>query len=72
MKPLRINPQVEKAIRRLKNMGLTVEVLSSGDKEVYIFITLRSLANLIDKHIKYKNKKITIEGDYLVIYLWKR
>ena len=71
-KSLITHPQVEKAIRRLKNMGLKVNVLEGGSKEVYIFIDLNSVAKLIEKQIMFPNKKVTIEDNYIVVYLWKK
>ena len=71
-KPLVTHPQVEKAIRRLKNMGLRVQVLQGGDREVYIFIDLDSIAKLIEKQIMFPNRKVSIEDNYIVVYLWKK
>jgi len=71
-KPLVTHPQVEKALRRLKNMGLKVRVYQAGDREVYIFIDLNSICQLIDRQIKFPNRKVAIEGDYIVVYLWRR
>ena len=71
-KPLVTHPQVEKAIRRLRNMGLKVNVLQGGDREVYIFVDLNSVAKLIEKQIMFPNKKVTIEDNYIVIFMWKK
>ena len=72
VKSLVTHPQVEKAIRRLKNMGLKVNVLQGGDREVYIFVDLNSVAKLIEKQIMFPNKKVTIEDGYIVIFMWKK
>ena len=72
VKSLITHPQVEKAIRRLKNMGLKVQVLEGGNREVYIFIDLNSVAKLIEKQIIFSNRKVTIEDNYIVVYLWKK
>ena len=66
------NPVVQKSLARLRAMGLDVRVLPESRREVFIFITLESICKLIEKHITFINKSISIEGDYMVIYLWKK
>lgn len=65
------NPVVQKSLARLRAMGLDVRVLPESRREVFIFITLKSICKLIEKHVTFANKSISIEGDYMVIYLWK-
>ena len=71
-KSLITHPQVEKALRRLRNMGLKVNVLEGGDREVFIFVNLNSVAKLIEKQILFPNKEVSIEDNYIVIRLWKK
>jgi hypothetical protein len=66
------NPVVQKSLARLKAMGLDVRVLPESRREVFIFITLKSVCKLIEKQITFVNKSVSIEGDYMVIYLWKK
>jgi hypothetical protein len=66
------NPVVQKSLARLKAMGLDVRVLPESRKEVFIFITLKSICKLIEKQITFINKSVSIEGEYMVIYLWKK
>jgi len=64
--------RVQKAIRRLKAMGLNVNILQLTPKEGFIFISLDSLCRLIKKQIKYPNTKVEVESNQMVIYVWRR
>jgi hypothetical protein len=66
------NPVVQKSLARLKAMGLDVKILPESKREVFIFITLESICKLIEKQITFINKSVSIEGGYMVIYLWKK
>ena len=70
-KPLIINPRVEKAIRRLRNMGLNVSVWSESPSEVYILIPLNDICKLIERQINYPNKEVLVEENYLVVRIWR-
>lgn len=63
--------QVEKALDRLRAMGLKVELLADGDNRAYIFITLDSVIKLIEKQIKYPNRKLYYESPFIVIEVWR-
>jgi hypothetical protein len=63
--------QVEKALDRLRAMGLKVELLADGDNRAYIFITLDSVIKLIERQIKYPNKKLYYESPFIVIEVWR-
>ena len=63
--------QVEKALERLRAMGLKVEVLPEGDNVAFIFIQLDSVLNLISRQMKYPNKKIYFENPFIVIKVWR-
>lgn len=66
------NPVVQKSMNRLKALGLNVKLYSDSDDEVYLLISLDSICKLVEKSITYQNRKVTIEGDQLVIYMWRR
>jgi hypothetical protein len=63
--------QIEKALDRLRAMGLKVELLADGDNRACIFITLDSVIRLIGKQIKYPNKKLYYESPFIVIEVWR-
>ena len=63
--------QVEKALDRLRAMGLKVEVLPEGDNVAFIFIQLDSVLNLISRQMKYPNKKIYFEKPFIIIKVWR-
>jgi len=63
--------RVEKALRRLRQMGLQVSILPEGDNEAFIFITLKSVLNLISKQMTYPNKKVYYEEPFIVIDVWR-
>jgi hypothetical protein len=63
--------QVEKALERLRAMGLKVEVLPEGDNMAFIFIQLDSVLNLISRQMKYPNKKIYFEKPFIIIKVWR-
>jgi hypothetical protein len=65
------NAQVEKALDRLKAMGLKVDVLPEGDDLAFIFIQLDSVLNLISRQMKYANKKVYFENPFIVIKVWR-
>jgi hypothetical protein len=65
------NAQVEKALDRLRAMGLKVEVLPEGDNVAFIFIQLDSVLNLISRQMKYPNKKVYFEKPFIVIKVWR-
>jgi hypothetical protein len=65
------NSQVEKALDRLRAMGLKVDVLPEGDDVAFIFIQLDSVLNLISKQMKYPNKKVYFEKPFIVIKVWR-
>jgi hypothetical protein len=65
------NSQVEKALDRLRAMGLKVDVLPEGDNLALIFIQLNSVLNLISKQMKYPNKKVYFEHPFIVIKVWR-
>lgn len=65
------NSQVEKALDRLRAMGLTVDVLPEGDNLAFIFITLDSVLKLISRQMKYPNKQIYYEHPFIVIKVWR-
>ena len=70
-KYLSTNPVIEKSIRRLRAMGLNVNILPEGRNEAFIFITLDSILKLIGSKIKWVNKKLYIEDNFLVIRVWR-
>jgi hypothetical protein len=65
------NSQVEKALDRLRAMGLKVDVLPEGDDVAFIFIQLDSILNLISRQMKYPNKKVYFEKPFIVIKVWR-
>jgi len=71
------DPRVEASIRRLKAMGLEVEVLQPSGNEVLIRITGRSILNYLvrklTKAITYPNKDVfyDFEKDAMFIYMWR-
>jgi len=71
MRAVLSDSRVEKAIRRLKAMGLDVKVLQLNPREGFIFVSLDSFARLVRKQIKYPNVKVEIESNQLVIYVWR-
>jgi len=71
MKTVLTDARVEKAIRRLKAMGLDVKALQLNPNEGFIFVSLDSFARLVRKQIKYPNVKVDIEANQLVIYVWR-
>ena len=65
------NAQVEKALDRLRAMGLKVDVLPEGDNLAFIFIQLDSVLNLISRQMKYPNKKVYFENPFIIIKVWR-
>jgi len=65
------NSQVEKALDRLRAMGLKVDVLPEGDNLAFIFIQLDSVLNLISRQMKYPNKKVYFESPFIIIKVWR-
>ena len=66
-----VHAEVEKALRRLRNMGLKVSLTPVGENTALIFITLQSVLNLIKKQIKYPNVEVRYEEPFIVIKVWK-
>ncbi|MBS7613618.1 hypothetical protein KEJ48_05180 [Candidatus Bathyarchaeota archaeon] len=62
---------VEKSIRRLREMGLKVQILPKGNDEAYIFIKLDSIIKLIDKQITYPKREVKFEDPFIVIKVWR-
>lgn len=69
--PIHQHPQVEKAINRLRAMGLKASIYQEDEKNAYIFIELNSILKLIDKQIKYPCHRTYLEDNYVVIKVWK-
>jgi len=65
------HPQVEKALARMRAMGLKVEVLPEGNDRAFIFIGLDSVIKLIDRQIKYPNRKTYFEDGFIIIEVWR-
>ncbi|MBS7270392.1 MAG: hypothetical protein KIH10_16345 [Candidatus Freyarchaeota archaeon] len=65
------NSQVEKALERLRAMGLNVNVVGEGDDLAFIFITLDSVLRLISRQMKYPNKSVYFEAPFIVIKVWR-
>ena len=65
------HPQVEKALERLRAMGLKVYVLPESDNRAFIFIELDSVLRLIDRQIKYPNRRVYFEKPFIVIDVWR-
>jgi hypothetical protein len=71
------DPRVEASIRRLKAMGLEVEVHQPSNNEVLIKITGRSILNYLvrklTKAITYPAKDIwyDFDSDAMFIYMWR-
>ncbi|MEM1542903.1 MAG: hypothetical protein QXV82_09770 [Ignisphaera sp.] len=65
------HPQVEKALARMRAMGLKVEVLPEGNDRAFIFIGLDSIIKLIDRQIKYPNRKTYFEDRFIIIEVWR-
>lgn len=63
--------QVEKALDRLRAMGLNVHVLSEGDDLAFIFVSLDSVLRLISRQMKYPNKEVYFEAPFIVIKVWR-
>lgn len=63
--------RVQKALRRLRNMGLRVNVLQDTIYEGYIFIDLESIKRLIGRQMKYPHRSLHLEAGQLVIKVWK-
>jgi hypothetical protein len=72
MTELQYNEVIEASLRRLRAMGLDVHLLPESNNECFIFIRLSSLVDIIRKQVTYQNKKITLEKDFIVIYLWRK
>jgi hypothetical protein len=70
-----IHSQVEKGVRRLRNMGLKVSVTPVNDNVALIFITIQSIkeviAKLVRQQIKFPNVEIKYEEPFMVIKVWK-
>ena len=67
MSSITLDKRVEKSIDRLKAMGLKCHIEVVGKDEAYIVIDMDSLMNMIYRKITYPNKKIYIEGKYMII-----
>jgi hypothetical protein len=71
------DPRVEASIRRLKAMGLEVEVLQPSSNEVLIKVTGRSILNYLvrklTKAITYPSKEVwyDFDSDAMFIYMWR-
>jgi len=65
------HPQVEKALERMRAMGLKVEILPEGENRAFIFIGLDSIIKLIDRQIKYPNRKTYFEDGFIIIEVWR-
>jgi hypothetical protein len=74
---LATDPRVEASIRRLKAMGLEVEVYQPSNNEVLIKITGASVLNYLvrkmNKAITYPAKDIwyDFDSDAMFIYMWR-
>ncbi|MEM2446484.1 MAG: hypothetical protein QW734_07485 [Candidatus Bathyarchaeia archaeon] len=71
MMQIAYHPQVEKALARMRAMGLKVEVLPEGNDRAFIFIGLDSVIKLIDRQIKYPNRKTYFEDGFIIIEVWR-
>jgi hypothetical protein len=67
--------RIIRAMKNLRAMGLDAKLVPISDNEVSIFISLGSIAKLIERKIAYPNKFLKITNvdnkDYLVIDLWR-
>jgi predicted transcriptional regulator len=68
---LKHNSVIEQSLRRMRQMGLVVNVQEEQGGKCYIFITLSSVTKLIERQVKYPNKKVNIEQGFIVVELWK-
>jgi len=63
--------RVQKALGELREMGLRVHLVPDTPKDGFIMIELNSIAEILQKKIKYPRKRVSIEEGYLVIYVWR-
>lgn len=71
MKTVAQNDVVQKSLRRLRQMGLNVNLQTEGDNQAFMFITLDSLLKLIEKQITYGNRKVYFEEPFIVVQVWR-
>lgn len=60
---------VKRARKRLKQIGLDVEIVMEG-KTGYLIIPVEEMAKLIDRRIGWKNHKVYITEDKIVVEVW--
>jgi hypothetical protein len=68
---LQYDKRIEASMDRLKAMGLRYYVETVGSNECYIVIDVKSIMELIDKRITYPKRRVTLEGNFMVIKFWK-
>ncbi|MEM2446859.1 MAG: hypothetical protein QW734_09395 [Candidatus Bathyarchaeia archaeon] len=68
---VRIEKRVEKSIARLKAMGLKVHIMEENPNSALIFVSIPSIVRYVEKQITYPNKSVYVEGDYLIIRVWR-
>jgi len=61
---------MKKASRRLKLMGLNPKVVIYQN-EGFMFIPIQQIIDLMRKKIVYPNVEITLEGNQIVVRVWK-
>lgn len=72
MSRLEQNAVVQKGIRRLRAMGLDVKILAEYEKEVFVFVSLDSVLDLIRNSIEFKNKSVKYDSGQIMVHIWKR
>lgn len=68
---IRIEKRIEKSIARLKAMGLKVHILEESPNSALIFVSVPSIAKYIEKQITYPHRKTYVEGEFIVIRVWR-
>jgi len=63
--------RVEKSLNRLRAMGLKVHIESPSNDEAYIVIDIKSVLDLIYRKITFPNKEVFMEGNYMVVRIWR-
>jgi len=59
------------SIEKLKKMGINPKFYHPSPDIAYLFIPLKDVAKLIDGKIEYGNHRTYLEGEYLIIEVWR-
>lgn len=65
------NDVVQKSIRRLKQMGLSVIIDQDEKNELFVFVPIDDVLALIRRQMTFPNTEVDFRMPYIVVHCWR-